>query len=62
MQERPNPGETPREPRAPSGGKPGGDAQRTDSPKHDDWLLDEAIAETFPASDPISPSTSTDKG
>jgi hypothetical protein len=22
---------------------------------HDEWLLDEALAETFPASDPISP-------
>lgn len=28
----------------------------THSPAHDDWLLDEALAETFPASDPISPS------
>ncbi|MDQ6638199.1 MAG: hypothetical protein M3Z15_00845 [Pseudomonadota bacterium] len=27
------------------------------SPSHDQWLLDEALAETFPASDPISPST-----
>jgi len=23
---------------------------------HDEWLLDEALDETFPASDPISPS------
>ena len=30
----------------------------THSPAHDDWLLDEALAETFPASDPISPSVS----
>jgi hypothetical protein len=26
------------------------------SPGHDEWLLDEALLETFPASDPISPS------
>ena len=26
------------------------------SPAHDQWLLDEALAETFPASDPIPPS------
>jgi len=24
-------------------------------PAHDEWLLDEALAETFPASDPIAP-------
>jgi hypothetical protein len=30
--------------------------QDTASPLHDQWLLDEALAETFPASDPISPS------
>jgi hypothetical protein len=29
------------------------------SPLHDQWLLDEALAETFPASDPISPSRAT---
>jgi hypothetical protein len=29
------------------------------SPAHDDWLLDEALLETFPASDPISPSSGT---
>ena len=27
------------------------------SPAHDDWLVDEALLETFPASDPISPSS-----
>jgi hypothetical protein len=27
------------------------------SPSHDQWLLDEALSETFPASDPISPAT-----
>ena len=26
-----------------------------DSPQHDEGLLDQALAETFPASDPISP-------
>jgi hypothetical protein len=30
--------------------------ENTASPLHDQWLLDEALAETFPASDPISPS------
>ena len=25
------------------------------TPAHDDWLLDESLNETFPASDPISP-------
>ena len=29
--------------------------QDIQSPVHDEWLLDEALAETFPASDPISP-------
>jgi hypothetical protein len=24
------------------------------SPEHDEWLLDEALIETFPASDPIA--------
>jgi hypothetical protein len=31
--------------------------QEVGSPLHDEWLLDEALAETFPASDPISPTT-----
>ncbi len=44
-------------------GRPSGTSKREDdghtvgSPGHDQWLLDEALAETFPASDPISPST-----
>ena len=42
--------------RAPSGAFPPED---THPPAHDDWLLDEALAETFPASDPISPSVPT---
>ena len=33
----------------------GPDAQDTHSEQHEDWLLDEALLETFPASDPISP-------
>lgn len=36
--------------------KPEGEDTR--SPVHDDWLLDEALRETFPASDPISPACS----
>ena len=32
------------------------------SPLHDQWLLDEALAETFPASDPISPSVASQSG
>ena len=24
------------------------------SPDHDEWLIDEAVAETFPASDPVA--------
>ena len=35
--------------------------QEIESPLHDDWLLDEALAETFPASDPISPSDDNDR-
>jgi hypothetical protein len=38
-------------------GVAGVDAQRVDSSAHDEWLLDEALGETFPASDPISPSS-----
>ena len=34
----------------------GVDAESVDSSTHDEWLLDEALDETFPASDPISPS------
>ena len=38
------------------------DAAGVDSGSHDEWLLDEAIAETFPASDPISPACPPAKG
>jgi hypothetical protein len=30
-------------------------AKRTPATGHEDWLLDESLDETFPASDPISP-------
>jgi hypothetical protein len=36
-------------------GDPGGGAN-PQAPEHEDWLLDESLRETFPASDPISPS------
>ncbi len=36
------------EPTPPEGGE-------TSSAEHEEWLLDEALAETFPASDPIAP-------
>jgi hypothetical protein len=29
------------------------------TPEHDEWLLDEALIETFPASDPIAVSPNT---
>ncbi|HEY2560511.1 MAG TPA: hypothetical protein VGI48_12440 [Caldimonas sp.] len=34
----------------------GVEAESVDSSAHGEWLLDEALDETFPASDPISPS------
>jgi hypothetical protein len=37
----------------------GVEAESVDSSAHDEWLLDEALDETFPASDPISPSIGT---
>jgi len=33
-----------------------------ESPLHEEWLLDEALEETFPASDPISPKNADDLG
>ena len=30
--------------------------------KHGEWLLDEALIETFPASDPIAPAEPTPRG
>ena len=38
-------------------GVAGVDADSADTSAHDEWLLDEALEETFPASDPIAPST-----
>jgi hypothetical protein len=32
----------------------------TAPPTHDEWLLDEALKETFPASDPIAPALPVD--
>ena len=40
----------------PSPSTPADDAPPPQSPNHDEWLIDEALVETFPASDPISPS------
>jgi hypothetical protein len=37
-------------------GPDGVDAESVKPSAHDEWLLDEALNETFPASDPISPS------
>ncbi|HWA13446.1 MAG TPA: hypothetical protein VHA15_10170 [Burkholderiales bacterium] len=31
-------------------------ATKPGAPGHDEWLIDEAVEETFPASDPIAPS------
>jgi len=41
-------------------GAPVASGQAVASPAHDQWLLDEALDETFPASDPISPSSGKD--
>jgi hypothetical protein len=35
---------------------PADDAPPAQSPAHEEWLIDEALGETFRASDPISPS------
>lgn len=32
-----------------------GEGADPEAPSHEDWLLDESLRETFPASDPISP-------
>jgi hypothetical protein len=47
-----------RAPRKPSGGQD--PASKPGAPGHDDWLVDEAIEETFPASDPTAPAHSED--
>jgi len=38
--------------------EPDQQASHPASPGHDEWLLDESLEETFPASDPISPAQS----
>ncbi|HVE55062.1 MAG TPA: hypothetical protein VNB23_16885 [Ramlibacter sp.] len=51
----PREGPAPTQPRT---DKPTGEPTADADPRakeHDDWLLDEALRETFPASDPISP-------
>lgn len=52
-----------------AGGVPAGTLKVTASelppphtPEHDEWLLDEALIETFPASDPIAVSLSVAHG
>lgn len=50
---------TPDVPARPGEGPPPSRPEETRSPAHQDWLLDEALLETFPASDPISPSCRT---
>jgi len=47
---------TPDAPRKPGAPHISSRPEDTQSPAHEDWLLDEALLETFPASDPISPS------
>ena len=44
-------------PTRPRGGAPATDsaASRAELGRRQEWLLDEALKETFPASDPISP-------
>jgi hypothetical protein len=32
------------------------DAAKPGQPGHDEWLLDESLEESFPASDPVTPS------
>jgi hypothetical protein len=34
----------------------GGAPVKPGQPNHDEWLLDESVEESFPASDPVSPS------
>jgi hypothetical protein len=51
----PREGPAPTQPRTDKpAAEPGPDASPA-APQHEDWLLDESLRETFPASDPISP-------
>jgi hypothetical protein len=45
------------------GGPPAADAgdARAEASRREEWLLDEALEETFPASDPISPALPTER-
>jgi hypothetical protein len=45
----------PAEPSAADEAAPQPKTDATRASRHDEWLLDEALRETFPASDPISP-------
>jgi hypothetical protein len=36
--------------------KPGDAPVKPGQPGHDEWLLDESVEESFPASDPVAPS------
>jgi len=45
-------------PAEPEGVAPAIDEATLATTAHDEWLLDESLSETFPASDPISPATS----
>jgi hypothetical protein len=38
-----------------------GARSRPGAPGHEEWLIDESIEETFPASDPIAPATQPDE-
>lgn len=42
-------------------GQPGAGSDPA-APAHDDWLLDESLRETFPASDPIAPAAERRRG
>jgi hypothetical protein len=42
----------------PDGVAPALDDATLPSTSHDEWLLDESLRETFPASDPIAPASS----
>jgi hypothetical protein len=41
---------------------PGREAAAGSNEDHEEWLLDESLAETFPASDPIAPALPPDDG
>ena len=51
----PREGPAPTQPRTDRPAAEPGPAENPAAPQHDDWLLDESLRETFPASNPISP-------